>query len=33
MGLGTLLSVALLEQALSQRDPDGPARLSHPVIL
>lgn len=33
MGLGTLMWVALLEQGLSQRDPDGPVRLSHRVIL
>jgi len=33
MGLGTLLWVALLEQWVSQLDPDGAANLSQPVEL
>ena len=33
VALGTLLWVSLLGQGLEQRDPEGPAHLSHPVIL
>lgn len=33
VGLGTMLWVSLLDQGLGQMDPEGPASLSHAVIL
>ena len=33
VSLGTLLWVSLLGQGLERRDPEGPASLSHAVVL